>query len=118
MAALTFEQMRGYLHTHCGEAHARWCSGFPFTCDGECTDRFTFTTHDGREVDAVVTLHHEAMWPTLTYTARDGLPYRFDPSRMRAVDYEELNTKVRYWNNQWMVPEPIRRPTPPKEARR
>lgn len=111
MAVMTFEEMRGYLHSHGGEHHAWWCSSVTL-CDGECTATAQVTTLDGQVITATVVLHHEAMWPTLTYTTADGRPCRLDPSRLGPGQYEAINQQVRVWNNGWSIPDPVCRPRP------
>lgn len=112
MTALTFDEMRDYLHFHGGEAHARWCSHLS-TCDGECTASVTYPTADGGQIVVTAVLKHEALWPTVTYSRPDGTPTRVDPRRVSADTWHAIHAQISAWGD---IPDPSRRPTPPKEV--
>lgn len=116
MGPMTFEQMRGYVHHHCGEAHAHWCQKFPFTCDGECTATATFPTLDGQEITATAVLRHNAHWPTVTFTLPDGRNTNIiDPRQVSGDTWHAIHARISSWGD---IPDPMRRPAPPKETSR
>lgn len=110
MALLTFDEIRDYNLLNGGEAHAAWCSRL-LTCDGQCTASANYPTSDGQTVTVTVTLHHQALWPTLTYTV-DGQAWRFDAHQFSSAVWQAINRQVRRWNEGNAIPDPTCRPKP------